>query len=57
MLDAFVVLTAVAGKIGSVTAANMYDSDYMCFDIVTEEGAQYSLTLRKVKPVEKTDAV
>lgn len=45
MVEIFEALIHLAGGVGTVTSANMFDSDYMTADGVTADGKKFTITL------------
>lgn len=55
MLDAFIVLAEAAGEIGRVTSAHLYETGFVCIDVVTADGKSFSLTYRQKQQEEPND--
>jgi hypothetical protein len=52
MLDAFIKLAEAAGKIGRVTSAHLYETGFICIDIVLTDGKCFSLSYRAMQQEE-----
>ena len=54
MIDVLLSLIGVAGKVGTVSSALMYDHDYMTIEGVTADGKKFHISLR-VREEEEND--
>lgn len=54
MNEIFEALLHLAGGVGTITSAHMYDNDFITIEGVAHEGKKFSLTLH-IKEEEKED--
>ena len=55
MLNTFLNLAAVAGEIGTVTAAALYPSGLISIELIAEDGTPHSLTYHQTTKVDQDE--